>query len=539
MKVSNFPTCQMASQALALVRLPTALCRVRLSLQALAKTPLKKIQLSSACTKVFLHSAALIMFCTVSGSALATIYYVSPAGSDANAGRAQAAPFLHIQTAINQTKPGDTVYVMTGVYTAPPALWHEAVIAIATSGTSEHPITIRKFPGQHPIISTYANAKVWDAVEITASYINSYGFEVIGNAQNVSLSQAESTAQTEDSAYESSVAAHASNPSTPIVYPGDAPTNGNCIWIQNAVHVTIEDNLVHDCSASGIAVRTSDYIQVISNEVFNTSWWTVYDTSGINIQGMLNSDSQTGYKLLILNNISHDNGNTQAYYNPLLGGGLPTDGNGIIIDNNQMTNNAQPYVGRTLIMGNIVYNNGGSGLHTNLSMHVDIFNNTAYMNNRCPIQGSTCGSLNEGQIFGAQSKDVNIYNNIMYSPEDYWTYSNWNNTDLTEGHNLLYSASGHVLIKNGYTLNSSDLIADPLFVNATALKVSSAPPGQDARAVETPMQAAHCLLLQTNSPAQGAGTATLDNGEPMLVVPTGMGSVQPSGLSIGALSASR
>jgi len=487
--------------------------------------------------KALLHTAATAVFLTASGSASATVYYVSSAGSDINPGLTQSAPLKQIQTAVNLTKPGDTVYVMTGVYTSPPALWHNAVVQITTSGTPANPITIEALPGQHPIISTYANPKVWDAVSITASYINFEGFEIVGNAQNVTLAQATATAAAEEALYLASAAVHAANASAAIVTPADALTNGSCIAIQNAIHVVIKKNLVHDCSASGISAQMTDYITIGSNVVFNTSWWTVYDTSGINVHQMLNSDNQTGYKVTIVNNISHDNANTQAYYNLAVGGGVPTDGNGIIIDTNQVTNDGQPYLGRTLIMGNIVYNNGGSGMHAYLSKHVDMFNNTAYMNNTCPVPGSTCGALNEGQIFGSVSSDINIYNNIMYSPANYWTYSNWENTSITEGHNLLFSAGGKVLVRNNYTLNNSDQVTDPLFGDAAALNVSSASPAQDAYTIANPVTATWLLRPQAASPARGAGTATLTNGKPMLITPTGMDGVQPSGLSIGALSA--
>ena len=487
--------------------------------------------------RLLLCGTASFMFYAFSSSAFANVYYVSSAGSDTNPGLTQAAPLKQIQTAVNLTRPGDTVLVMTGVYTAPAALWHNAVVTISNSGTATSPITVQAAPGQHPIISTYANPKVWDAVFISASYINFQGFEVVGNAQNVSLSQATATAQSEDSAYTSSVSAHAVSAANTIIYPADASTNGNCIAIQNATHVTVKKNLVHDCSASGISAQTSDYIWISSNEVFNTSWWTVYDTSGINVHGMLNSDSQSGYKVFILNNISHDNANTQAYYNPAVGGGVPTDGNGIIIDTNQATNNGQPYSGRTLIMGNIVFNNGGSGIHAYDSMHVDMYNNTAYMNNTCPILGTTCGGLNEGQIFAAVSDDVNIYNNVMYSPSNYWTYSNWGNSNITESHNLLFSPNGKVFVRNGYTLSSSDITADPLFGDAAALDVSSAPPNEDSYDVANPTTATWLLRPKAGSPVLGVGTTMLTNGKAMLIVPMGMDGVQPSGLGIGALSA--
>ena len=69
-------------------------------------------------------------------------------------------------------------------------------------------------------------------------------------------------------------------------------------------------------------------------------------------------------------NVVHDNYGQQGLY-----AGKNTDGNGIIYDT------FRSYAGQSLCLGNIVYHNGGKGIHVFKSGHVTVANNTAYNNN--------------------------------------------------------------------------------------------------------------------------------------------------------------
>src|SRR5579883_2291662 len=347
---------------------------------------------------------------SVTSVAYAADYYVSdpsnPAVDSANRALlpAGAIVFDTIQKAIDNPSlsPGDNIYVMNGTYTSNPKGWNNAVVLVDKSGSANLPISIRAYAGHHPTISIGGNTMIWDAVLIEGSYINFSGFEIVGNAQNVTLAQATQIAYTEIAGWK-----------LLGIAPADSATNSNCVFVYNSVHVAVKNNLIHDCSAGGITYDMSDYITVESNIVYNTSWWSVYDTSGISIHRMLNSDSYAGYKVFVINNISYNSGNTQPYY---ASGGQPTDGNGIIIDINQTTNNGKPYLGRTLVLTNIVYNNGGSGAVAFKSAHVDFINNTAYNNDTCPVSGSTCGNIDGGQITANAASDLNIVNNILLAP---------------------------------------------------------------------------------------------------------------------------
>lgn len=75
----------------------------------------------------------------------ATIYYVSKAGSDSNAGTTTNLSFLTIQKAASVMNAGDTCYILSGIY--------RETVTPAHSGTSGLPITFAAYPGATPIIS--------------------------------------------------------------------------------------------------------------------------------------------------------------------------------------------------------------------------------------------------------------------------------------------------------------------------------------------------------------------------------------------------
>jgi parallel beta-helix repeat protein len=479
-----------------------------------------------------------VLLMTISSSwtaALATTYYVSPNGSNTNPGTSLSLPFETIQAAADVVNPGDTVYVLTGTYTTPTNKWNNAVVTVSTSGAAQKPITFSAYPGQHPIISSSKNPDVWDAVQIFGAYIALTGFEIVGNAQYVTLAQATKTYNAEEKAYLASVAAHKKNPSVPIVYPGDSLTNGNCVAVSSTNHIVIEGNLIHDCSAAGIDIESSDYTTVENNVVFNTSWWTVYGSSGIDFHLSANTDSTAGYRNFIINNISHDSANTQPFF-AYGTNGKPTDGNGIILDNTEFSSNGQSYGGRTLVMGNIIYNNGGAGIQAYYANHVDIYDNTTVLNNRCIVPGSTCGRINNGQILVNVASDINIYNNIMLSPKGEFTYNAWDSVPLSEGHNVLFAAGGGVVLKPYITLDTSDLVQNPDFVDFAEVGQSSFSPGADLANLANPAMAAQALMLTKQSPARNNGTGILDDGDAMLVTPQAMNGNLDSGLDVGALS---
>jgi parallel beta-helix repeat protein len=242
----------------------------------------------------------------------------------------------------------------------------------------------------------------------------------------------------------------------------NALTSGNGILIDGRVnghphHINIFNNKVHDCGGAGIVTIQSDYVTVNGNEVFNNAWYSPFGNSGISTWQNWRSDSNTGYKMLITNNKVYNN----REYIPWVAVGKITDGNGIIVDDSRNTQNGSTlggYTGRTLVENNVVFNNGGVGIAAYLSDHVDIVNNTAYLNNQSP-------EITGGQITAYSVSDAKIFNNIMHAYPGKYVNTNWNTLNVTFDYNcylnstLIQAQGSHdFLASNENFVNSS--IAD-------------------------------------------------------------------------------
>ncbi len=365
-------------------------------------------------------------------------YYVSPTGNDANDGKTTATAFATLQKAANVVQPGFTVYVMAGTYqnadyfTSNPS---QNVLNIQTSGTKNAPIVFTNYPGQSPVIkfNSFYGIRVIGAV----SYLTLSGFEIIGDAQQVTSSYAISASY------------------------GDPLTNGTGISVTGdpngvliSTHVTIQNMVVHECPLNGIGVGHSDYITIQDNVTYNNAYWSPFAGSGISVLGLFASDSNTqDYKNFVMRNISHDNyervPNFQAY-------NLITDGNGILFDSfNHQGASFAPYLGRTLVANNLLYNNGGAGISAYQSGYLDIVNNTAFantLNMTYPI----------GQITGYYGNNLQIVGNIMVPPTGKIANTSQGNVNVTVDYNLYFGGSGPQMV------GPHDIIGDPLFVDPTS-----------------------------------------------------------------------
>ncbi|MBN3906140.1 MAG: right-handed parallel beta-helix repeat-containing protein [Nostoc sp. NMS1] len=356
-------------------------------------------------------------------------YYVSVTGNDKNSGLSNSSAFRTIQKAANLTNPGDTVLIMNGVYrNANP---NGQVVSITRSGKANAWIKFKAYPGHRPKIKHNG----WNGILIHsgASYIEINGLEVIGNNDNVTLDYAMS---------------QKTNKLNPL-------TNGNCINVDgrkngHTHHIRVVNNKVHKCGGVGIAAIESDYVTINNNVVFDNAWYSVYGCSGISMLSNWNFDNNRGYKMFVTNNKTYNN----RMFIPWIAVGKITDGNGIIIDtsrNNQNNSKLGAYQGRTLVKNNLTFNNGGSGIHTFLSDHVDIINNTAVLNNQSP-------EIKDGQIFANVSSDVRIFKNILYAYPGKPVNSNNKNKNVIYNYNI-YLNSSKVSVKGTH-----DIIAGSQFL---------------------------------------------------------------------------
>ncbi|WP_375471493.1 choice-of-anchor Q domain-containing protein [uncultured Nostoc sp.] len=390
--------------------------------QKITESLFKDVPQSSTVQEIPLPNRKLI-----SSISTATTYYVSSNGNDRNSGLSTSSAFRTLQRAANLTNPGDTVLIMNGEYKNKPQ--DGAVLNIKRSGTANAWIKYKAYPGHFPKIQH----NTWNGILISnrASYIEINGLEVIGNNAKIDRDYAMSQKDNQKNQF----------------------TNGNCISIgeQNkghSHHINILNNKVHDCGGAGISATEADYVKVDNNTVFNNSWYTVNGCSGISMLNNWSSDNNQGYKIFVTNNRSYNN----RMYVPWIVQKRITDGNGIIVDV------SKGYRGRVLIANNITYNNGGSGIHSHDSQHIDIINNTAYLNQQSPeVQ-----KKEKGEIYAGYSSDVKIFNNIMYAAPGNAVNSNVKNVNVTYDYNV-YPTNSTIKVTG-----SHDMIADPQFVNASA-----------------------------------------------------------------------
>lgn len=198
------------------------------------------------------------------------------------------------------------------------------------------------------------------------------------------------------------------------------------IFIQNAHHVQVSDNYVHDSGGSGVGTFLSDWVAVERNHVFNNSRDvanSVY-TSGISIyqsKDHVSIDPEKSNKINIIGNVVHGNQNGVPPANCSTSGVscYNSNGNGIIIDDSRHTQvtwvatemPAPKYAGYTNIVNNIVYQNGGPGILSYLSENMTISGNTVLYN----LKDAANQPANAAEIVVSDSGNVKVWGNIAYS----------------------------------------------------------------------------------------------------------------------------
>lgn len=328
----------------------------------------------------------------------AVTYHVSPTGSDTDDGLSTSTSFKTIQHAADLTIPGDTVYVMNGTYSNE-FTWQD-LVKISRSGTIGNPIVYTNYPGHNPKIefNGWHAFKIEDTGSAGVSYIEISGFEIEGNNANINLADAlNQPAGCNDLA---------GNP--------DGFYNGNGIASDGRYqgknhHITIRNCKVYNCAGAGISAIHTDYVTIENCEVYNNAWYSIYGNSGITLYQLYNFDNNnSGYRNVIRNCKVYSNRMDVpwiAFCNTI------TDGNGIIIDDSRNTQNGSTngtYTGKTLIENNIVYENGGRGIHIFESDNVDVLNNTTYANGQSV-------EIDDGEITAVYASNVKVYNNIIYA----------------------------------------------------------------------------------------------------------------------------
>jgi Right handed beta helix region len=300
------------------------------------------------------------------------------------------------------------------------------------SGTPTAWITYRNYPGERPKIRTSRNgtdatkAGNFHGISVrNASYIVVEGFEIEGHLNDVTLQEA-----TDLNAF------YKANTNAPItaVLDSSGITVGNggqspALKREMPHHVILRNNIVYSHPGGGINALFADYVTIENNRVWRVGSYSPFGASALNIYRAKDVDSNTSsYKMVIRDNVASEAQN--LFPCRCVSYTKQTDGNGIILDqlnNSQTQTTTAPvgvnppippgtytlpaYAGRTLIINNIITNNGGRGIHAFQSSNADIVYNTTAQNSLIAVTG-------DGEITSQNSRNVRAFNNIMVAPSN-------------------------------------------------------------------------------------------------------------------------
>ncbi len=410
--------------------------------------------------------------------AVAKDYYVSPQGKDSNDGDTASAAFQTLQKAESVVKPGDVVLIGDGVYEGDTSARGEgtALLAINVSGRPDAWITWKARPGHKPVL----RPRQWSGIEIHGSYHIIEGLTLIGGNDEVTLVEAiaGSKAKIKESRFNTNGIFVEGRRNAPNAKPH---------------HIIIRKNTVGKMPGGGILAIEADHITIEDNKVFENAWFMEYAGSGITMLNNWAFDDAPGYHVVIQRNMVWNNKTLVPWERT----GKLSDGNGILLDVTDQTvsggatnPNGDAIIGaddpkakpkrpvwkaRSLIANNVSAFNGGSGIHTFRTSHVDIINNTTYWNGAI---------VNYEELFANRSTDIVILNNVIVPRPNGRVTSNNRNTDVRWDYNL-YPVAQNVLV------GLNDIVADPKFI-----------------AVDADLMRAN-FSLQKGSRAQNSGTDEL------------------------------
>jgi hypothetical protein len=356
--------------------------------------------------------------------------YVSTSGNDANNGT-QASPVKTLSRATAllpstaAARAGYCVNVMDGTYNVPDTNLEKGGNVASKTGF----VVYRSMS----LNGAKLKATGYDILRLFAPYIIIDGFELIGTRSN-----------------------------------GAGINSCYNYGFHNGVHHIISmNNYVHDMGDGGIKHCWAEWFWVIHNRMdlnANNTWdsgVTTYQPSEVSSYQPTAYDNQwTPYHNVYVYN--RMNGNLTAPQN-----GPHTDGNGLIYDDTrhwQSTPNTE-YAPRALIMGNLSWANGGSGIRVGpSSAHADVFNNTAYKNMLDTVNNATW----RGDFYAQDAKDVVFKNNIAYAipGSGYLQY----NSPFLVG-----NSESSVLLLRNISFGANNTVLSPAVFSATANKANVNP----------------------------------------------------------------
>jgi len=440
-------------------------------------------------------------------------YFVDQAnGNDGNTGTALN-PFRTINHASGISQPGDTINVLPGIYDADDATSAFDNIPIANSGAPDNYITYRGISDASGNKPTIVSASIAGFTVFEKSYIVIENFEVTTVENDIN---------------------------------NVIGALGLQLWqervgfniLQNSHHIIVRDCYVHDFRGNGFQCASADVVLIENNLLEHNAFQSDNGNSGISMFQMQDMPvpgfpEYPNHRLIIRNNISRYNVNLRGFrgFEDRL-----TDGNGIIIDDlrHEQGDNI-PYTGRTLVIGNSTYGNGGYGINIFSSDQVDIFNNTMYDNAHTTRIANPAYevSVQDAVLQIGNATDINVKNNILYNSGDGPTINSFNLGTVTFNSNIHWNSTGTI----NPNIDMNAIVVDPLLTSVTGLTQSQTDlfatmtnpfdENSISASVRTPTVnnafPIHDITLQASSPA-------IDNGVDCGLIP-----IEGNGLDIGAL----
>jgi hypothetical protein len=294
------------------------------------------------------------------GRASATEYFVSPQGSDSNAG-SMAAPFATIQKAGSVVAPGDTVWLRAGTY------YNSAQITISKSGQSDtNNIKFWAYANEVPILdcSKYktTNAAVdMPCILITGSWLHFRGLEVANGPVGPSGAHSIDMIRVKNAQHDTFELLNIHHGFGPGLF-FDGGTGGH---------------LVLNCDSHDNYDKNGSQGDGQNGDGFGVHYQTTGPSTVIRgCRAWLDSDD--GYDLIgqeVPVHVEHSFAAQNGYTNG--GSGSPAQGNG----NGFKMGSSQVSACRHLIENNVAWKNKAAGFYANHSSGGNTwYNNTSYMN---------------------------------------------------------------------------------------------------------------------------------------------------------------
>ena len=383
-------------------------------------------------------------------------YYVSEeSGLETNSGLSASSPLKYVRSAANKTKPGDTVYLLPGIYENLGATGPFDMLYVPNSGRPGEYITysgIADADGNLPVIKSAA----YTAITLqTKSYVIVENLEITAG-DNDFLD------------VEGSLG-------------GWAWDGRSGIGVQTDSHnIIVRNCFIHDLPGGGIGVSGSDVVLVEDNLVEHTSWGSTQGNSGISFYKMTEQANAQrfaewpNHDVIIRNNVSRYNVNLKGTYTFDY---ALTDGNGIIIDDFKHTqgDESEAFEGSSLIIGNISYGNGAAGINVFQTNNAEVYHNSVFDNGQTPRMSATSPfefnlAHQPIQVGGAQN--VTVENNIFVRGDNSNSMVSlfWNvESSISITNNIFWNGNGSLSTSD---VPAGNIIADPLFNSAIALTQS-------------------------------------------------------------------